>query len=57
MTKDDILLNSSSIPPTTEHHLPPDVKYQDSLKQRKNDGVRYNMDKDWVGGTVAYFEK
>ena len=20
-------------------------------------GVRYNMDKDWVGGSVAYFEK
>ncbi|MEO8764238.1 MAG: hypothetical protein ABI416_08120 [Ginsengibacter sp.] len=27
------------------------------LSKGKMIGVRYNMDKDWVGGTVAYFEK
>ena len=27
------------------------------LSKGKMIGVRYNMDKDWVGGSVAYFEK
>ena len=27
------------------------------LSKGKMIGVRYNMDKDWVGGTVCYFEK
>jgi len=27
------------------------------LSKGKMIGVRYNMDKEWVGGTVAYFEK
>ena len=27
------------------------------LSKGKMIGVRYNMDKDWVGGTVAFFEK
>jgi hypothetical protein len=27
------------------------------LSKGKMIGVRYNADKDWVGGSVAYFEK
>ena len=27
------------------------------LSKGKMIGVRYNMNKDWVGGSVAYFEK
>jgi hypothetical protein len=27
------------------------------LSKGKMIGVRYNMDKDWVGGSVAYFEE
>ncbi|MEO6452503.1 MAG: hypothetical protein ABIN97_00415 [Ginsengibacter sp.] len=40
-----------------EWERPKPVNNLGRLSKGKMIGVRYNMDKDWVGGTVAYFEK